>query len=47
MKASLEWTNSFKSVGQIPDDEKMNIIKTGFQLHPEGKISLKKYKEIL
>ena len=33
------------SVGRISEDEKIEIIKTGFQLQAEGKISLKKYYE--
>ena len=30
---------------QIPEQERVEIIQTGFQLQAEGKISLKKYYE--
>jgi hypothetical protein len=32
-------------LGRISEQEKVNIIQTGFQLQAEGKISLKKYYE--
>jgi hypothetical protein len=32
-------------LGKIPEQEKIKIIKTGFRLNQEGKISLKKYYE--
>jgi len=32
-------------LGKIPEQEKIEIIKTGFQLQNQGKISLKKYYE--
>jgi len=32
-------------LGNIPEEEKIEIIKSGFQLQAEGKISLKKYYE--
>ena len=32
-------------LGKIPEEEQIEIIKTGFQLQAEGKISLKKYYE--
>ena len=34
---------NFIALGKIPEQEKIEIIKTGFQLQAEGKISLKKY----
>ena len=34
---------SFITLGKISEEEKIEIIKTGFQLQAEGKISLKKY----
>ncbi len=37
--------SNFITLSQIPDQEKIEIIKTGFQLQAEGKISLKKYYE--
>ena len=36
---------NFKTLGKIPEEEKIEIIKLGFQLQAEGKISLKKYDE--
>jgi hypothetical protein len=33
------------TLGKIPEEEQIEIIKTGFQLKAEGKISLKKYYE--
>jgi hypothetical protein len=33
------------TLGKIPEEEQIEIIKTGFQLQAEGKISLKKYYE--
>ena len=36
---------SFKTLSEISEDEKINIIQTGFQLNQEGKISLKNYYE--
>ena len=35
----------WQSPGNISEDEKIEIIKKGFQLNQEGKISLKKYYE--
>ena len=35
----------FITLGKISDQEKIEIIKLGFQLQNEGKISLKKYYE--
>jgi hypothetical protein len=32
-------------LGRIPKEQKIEIIKTGFQRQAEGKISLKKYYE--
>jgi hypothetical protein len=32
-------------LGKISEQEKLEIIQTGFQLNEEGKISLKKYYE--
>jgi len=32
-------------LGKIPEEEQIEIIKTGFQLQAEGKLSLKKYYE--
>jgi hypothetical protein len=32
-------------LGKILEEEKIEIIKTGFRLNQEGKISLKKYYE--
>jgi len=32
-------------LGKIPEEEKIEIIQTGFQRQAEGKISLKKYYE--
>jgi len=32
-------------LGNIPEEEKIEIIKLGFQIQAEGKISLKKYYE--
>lgn len=36
---------SFRTLGKILEDEQIEIIKLGFQLQAEGKISLKKYYE--
>jgi hypothetical protein len=36
---------NFVTLGNIPEEEQIKIIKTGFQLQAEGKISLKKYYE--
>ena len=36
---------NFVTLGKISDEEKIEIIKLGFQLQNEGKISLKKYYE--
>jgi len=36
---------NFITLGKISEKEKIEIIKTGFQLQAEGKISLKKYYE--
>ena len=35
----------FITLGKIPENEKIEIIKKGFQLNQEGKMSLKKYYE--
>jgi hypothetical protein len=35
----------WQSPGKIPEEEQIEIIKTGFQLQVEGKLSLKKYYE--
>jgi hypothetical protein len=41
-----EATNSvWRSPGKIPEQERIEIIQTGFQLQNEGKISLKRYYE--
>jgi len=37
--------DNFIALGRILEEEKVNIIQTGFQLQAEGKISLKKYYE--
>jgi hypothetical protein len=36
---------NFVTLGNLLEDEKIEIIQTGFQLQAEGKISLKKYYE--
>ena len=36
---------NFIPLGRIPEEQKIQIIKTGFQGQAEGKISLKKYYE--
>jgi hypothetical protein len=36
---------SFVTLRQISEDQKIGIIKTGFQLNQKGKISLKNYYE--
>jgi len=36
---------NFITLGNISEEEKVEIIKTGFRLNQEGKISLKKYYE--
>ena len=36
---------NFKTLAKIPEKEKIEIIKLGFQLQSEEKISLKKYYE--
>ena len=36
---------NFKTLVKILEQEKIEIIKTGFRLNQEGKISLKKYDE--
>lgn len=36
---------NFITLGRIPKEQKIEIIKTGFQRQAEGKISLKKYYE--
>jgi hypothetical protein len=36
---------NFITLGTISEQEKIEIIQTGFQLQAEGKISLKKYYE--
>ena len=35
--------SNFKTLAKIPEEKKIEIIKTGFHLNQEGKISLKKY----
>ena len=37
--------HNFITLSQISEEERIEIIKTGFQLQAEGKISLKKYYE--
>jgi len=37
--------SNFRTFGKISEDEKIEIIKLGFQLQAEGKIPLKKYYE--
>ena len=37
--------HNFITLSQITEQEKIQILKTGFQLQAEGKISLKKYYE--
>ena len=37
--------SNFITLGKISEKERITIIKTGFQLQAEGKISLKKYYE--
>jgi len=41
-KKALQKTN-FNTLGKIPEEERVEIIQTGFQLQAEGKISFKKY----
>jgi len=36
---------NFITLGKISEEEKIEIVKLGFQLQAEGKISLKKYYE--
>jgi hypothetical protein len=36
---------NFITLGKISEEDKIEIIKLGFQLQNEGKISLKKYSE--
>jgi hypothetical protein len=36
---------NFITLGKISEEDKIEIIKLGFQLNQEGKISLKKYYE--
>jgi hypothetical protein len=36
---------NFITLGRIPEEQKIEIIQTGFRLNQEGKISLKKYYE--
>lgn len=36
---------NFITLARIPEEQKIEIIKTGFQRQAEGKISLKKYYE--
>ena len=43
-KKGLNGSN-FITLGNLSDDEKIEIIQTGFQRQAEGKISLKKYYE--
>ena len=35
----------FVTLGQISEEEKIEILQTGFQLNRQGKVSLKKYYE--
>ncbi len=42
---SLSDQAPFQTLGQISKDEKIDIIKTGFRLKNEGKISFQKYYE--
>ena len=48
-KSSIDNTTqnraNFITLGKISEEEKIEILKTGFQLQVEGKISLKKYYE--
>jgi hypothetical protein len=37
--------SNFITLSQISEQEKIEIIKTGFRINQEGKISLKKYYE--
>jgi len=37
--------SNFTTLGKISEQERIEIIKTGFQRQAEGKISLKKYSE--
>ena len=37
--------SNFTTLGKIPEQEKIQIIQTGFQFQQQGKISLKKYYE--
>ena len=37
--------SNFITSGRIPEQERIEIIQSGFQLQAEGKISLKKYYE--
>ena len=39
----LENGANFKTLAKISEQDKIEIIKTGFRLNQEGKISLKKY----
>ena len=41
----MENESNFKTLGKISEEERIEIIQTGFQLNQEGKISLKKYYE--
>ncbi len=36
---------NFVTLGHIPEEDKIEILKTGFRLNQEGKIALKKYYE--
>jgi hypothetical protein len=44
-QAKAENEDNFITLGKISEQEKVDIIKLGFQLNREGKISLKKYSE--
>ena len=44
-KQRLNQGPNFITLGKIPEQEKIKIIKLGFQLQAEGKIPLKKYYE--
>ena len=43
--ATFEKQHNFKILARIPEEERIEIIQTGFRLNQEGKIYLKKYYE--
>ena len=43
--ATFTKQHNFKTLARIPEEERIEIIQTGFRLNQEGKISLKKYYE--